>query len=96
MDDVLLNKLDILLNTLEGSEEVERFMYLKNKLMNDDKLLKEIQEVKNNNKDYISTKKNILDNKEFVEYKELEKRLYYLVNDINQRFSKLKVKHESN
>lgn len=95
MDDLLLNKLDIVLNTIEESEEVKRFIYLKNKLMNDEKLLNEIQDVKNN-KDYISTKKNILDNKEFVEYKELEKRLYYLINDINLRFSKLKVKNESN
>ena len=96
MDDLLLNKLDIVINTFENSEEVKRFIYLKNKLMNDNNLLKEIEEVKNGNKDYINTKKNILNNKEFVEYKELEKRLYYLINDINLKFSKLKVKNESN
>ena len=96
MDDVLLNKLDIIINTLESSDEVKRFIYLKNKLMSDKELLKEIQNVKNNDKDYINTKKKVLDNKEFVEYKELEKRLYYLINNINLRFSKLKVKNESN
>ena len=96
MNDLLLDKLDIALNTIEESEEVKRFIFLKNKLMKDEILLKEIQEVKNNDKDYISTKKKILNNKEFIEYKELEKRLYYLINDINLRFSKLKVKNESN
>ena len=98
MDNELLEKLDNLLNSLDNSEEIKRFIFLKNKLLNDKELMDKINTIKNESYSdkYINIKEELINNKDFKEYKELEKRLYYLVQNINKDLSKLKVKNESN
>ena len=98
MDNELLEKLDDLLNTLDNSEEIKRFVYLKNKLLNDKELMDKISTIKSESYSdkYINIKEEVINNEDFKEYKELEKRLYYLIQDMNKDLSKLKVKNESN
>jgi len=92
MDSELLGKLDDVINAFKDSEEIKRYLFLKEKLLNDDELLKKIEEIKNSNysNNYVKDKQEILDNEYYKEYKELEKRIYFLLQNINKKMSSLK------
>ena len=92
MDNELLEKLDDIIKTFEESDEIKRYLSLKDTLLKDEELLKKINAVKSESygSDYIKYKEEILSNDDYREYIELEKRIYFLVQNINKRLASMK------
>ena len=92
MDNELLEKLDDVVNAFNDSEEIKRYLFLKDKLLSDKELINKIDVLKKEQygRNYIKYKEEILSNDYYKEYIELEKRLYFLLQNINKRLSSLK------
>lgn len=94
MDDKILDKLNDFLVSLENNYDVKVMKNLKNKLVNDKELMSDIEKVKNMDNyssKYLDLKKKILDNKEYKEYKNSEKKVYFLVQEMNQLLKEIRV-----
>lgn len=78
-----MDKLNIFIDELNNDKEVNRFIELKSDLLNNEDLLAMIAKVKTNPDD-LETKRKILTDKRYIEYKELENKLYFLSLKINQ------------
>ena len=91
MDNELINRLDNIVNDLDNSYEAKRTIELKNALLNDKELISEINNVKNSeyDKDYISKKRSIIENKNYKEYKELENSFYFFSKEVGSILSSL-------
>ncbi len=91
----IVNKIDEMLELINNDKDfikmkkLEKELENSKELMNDIKTLKEIEDYSD---EYISLKKKILDNKDFSEYKFLERDLNLLVYEINTRLNSLKEK----
>ena len=92
MDNELLDKLDDVIKAFENSKEIKRYLFLKDKLLKDDDLVKKINLIKNEKygNNYIRYKEEVLSNEYYKEYIELEKRLYFLLQNINKKLSTMK------
>ncbi len=91
MDNELINKLDNIVKDLNNTYEARRTIELKNKLLSDKELIDEINEVKSSEYDnnYVSMKKNILNNNNYKEYKELESNFYFFSKEVSSILSSL-------
>jgi len=91
MDNELLTRLDNIVSDLNNTYEARRTKELKKILLNDNELINEINEVKNSEYDnnYVSKKKNILDNNNYKEYKELENNFYFFSKEVSSILSSL-------
>ena len=94
MNDVIYDKLDEVLITIRNNKKVIRMKELKKKIENDvdrkNKLEKCHEGWKNEySEEYVSLKKEILDNQYVKEYKALENELYFTVLDINRKLNSL-------
>lgn len=91
MNSEIIDKLDEIISLLESNKGIKRFVDLKNILLKDDEMLKKIEKVQTSDysKEYIEVKKEILESETLKEYKELERDLYFLVQEINKRLKSL-------
>lgn len=100
MDNELLNKIDNIVNDLDNSSEVKELTKLKNKLLDDKELLKDLEKLKTldkNTEEYSKLKIKLYDNKDYKRYKELENKLYYFSLEAGSKLSTLtEKKHENN
>lgn len=94
MDIELINKLDELIDIFNDSDEVKRIKVLKEKIYKNEKLKEKIErfnKVKENpySNEFISLKKEILEDEEVKEFKLLENELLLLTLSINQKLNTL-------
>ena len=78
----LLNEL---FNLLDKDENIIKIKELKNKLLNNKELLKEIEDVNNNF--ILENKKKLYKNKDYVEYLKLETNIRLLIYSIKNKFN---------
>lgn len=100
MNSDVLTKVDEIIAIIDSSDDVKRFMTLKENLLANKELINKISLLKDEtsyDSKYIDQKKEILLNPEFREYKELENDLYFLIQEINLKLGTLlKVKNNEN
>ena len=77
------NLINELLDILDRNEDIKKIKYLKNKLLSDNKLLEEINYVKNNYN--VESKKKLFDNKDYKEYLRLENNINLIILNIKQK-----------
>ncbi len=78
-----MDKLSLFIENLNKEQEVKKLISLKEDLLNDEKFLTMITICQNNPGDTL-TKKKVLTNDKYKEYKELENNLYFLSLKINR------------
>ena len=83
----LMDKVDILIKEIDNIECVSKIKKLNNIILDDDKLIKLIEEYKINRKDEIKNK--IIKNKKFIEYKKYETDINLLIMEINSRLKEI-------
>lgn len=82
----IINKIDEILNIIENDKDNIKMKELKNKILKNKELMNKIEKIKNMdkyNEEYVSLKKEILSNKDYLLYKELENDLYFFIKKIN-------------
>ena len=82
----IVNKIDEILNIIENDKDNIKMKKLKNKILKNKELMNKIEKIKNMdkyNEEYVSLKKEILSNKDYLLYKELENDLYFFIKKIN-------------
>ena len=82
----IINKIDEILNIIENDKDNIKMKKLKNKILKNKELMNKIEKIKNMdkyNEEYVSLKKEILSNKDYLLYKELENDLYFFIKKIN-------------
>lgn len=92
MNEEIINKLDEITNIISNDKELNELKKLKDKILNNKELLDEINKLKNMNEysdDYIQLKKEILSNKDYKRYTELENKLFFDIKDINIKLNEL-------
>ncbi len=101
----IATKLDDLIITIKNNLKVKRIMELKEEIYKDDELKKQLNrfhEIQDDiySNEYVSIKKEIIENELIKEFKILENELYFLVLEENQKMKALidrkKCTHESN
>lgn len=88
----IINKLDEITNIIKNDKELNKYKTLKDELLNDNSLLSKIERLKHIEKydnEYINLKKEILDNKNYKEFIELEHKLFFDIKDINIKLNNL-------
>ena len=92
-----------LLELLDKDERIRKIELLKNKLVEDKKIVSRINNLKDldiYSNNYLNIKKELFKIEDFVEFKELETEINYLILEINTRLKKLtserRCNHESN
>lgn len=92
-----------LIELLNNDIRIKKLSTLKEELKKDDSLIRKIELLKKMNEytnEYQNLKKEIFKNDKFVEYKELENEINFLILEINQKLKKLTNKkgclHENN
>lgn len=103
MKDDINIKMNELVNLLNSDDRIRRLCVLKEELKKDDNLIKKIELLRKYNEytnEYLKIKKEIFENTKFVEYKELENEINFLILEINQKLKELTNKkgclHENN
>lgn len=103
MKDDINIKMNELVNLLNSDDRIRRLYVLKKELKKDDNLIKKIELLRKYNEytnEYLKIKKEIFENTKFVEYKELENEINFLILEINQKLKELTNKkgclHENN
>lgn len=88
MDGVLQNKIDELLDILSKDSRMMELKILKNKLLEDKKLLADIEKWKENpyNKDL---KQQLYQNESYKQYQHLENEIYFLTLEMNRILNRL-------
>ena len=94
MDIELINKIDELIDIFNNSDEIKRIKTLKENIYKNEKLKEKIErfnKVKENpySSEYISLKREILEDEEVKEFKLLENELLLLTLSINQKLNTL-------
>ena len=92
MDNILLDKLDTVINDFNNSEEVKEFTILKDKVLNNDRvkeLLDRLNNLDNNSKEYKDIKKELFEIDDYKNYKHLENELYYFSLEASEKLSSL-------
>lgn len=92
MKEVMNEKLDNLIEELENTSLMKRFVFLKEKVESNAQILEKINKLHSldiYSSEYSCIKKELFENQEFVEFKELENEVNYLILAINQRLNKL-------
>ncbi len=91
MNSEIIDKLDEIISLLESNKDIKRFVKLKDILLKDDEMLKKIEKVQTSDysNEYIEVKREILESETLKEYKELEREIYFLVQEINKRLNSL-------
>lgn len=94
MDNILINKMDELINIFENSNQIKRLSKLKYEIYDDKEIKMKIEEfnkLKDNpySEKLIKIKKEILENNKIKEYKEIENELLLLTFSINQKLNNL-------
>ena len=92
MNEEIINKLDEITNIISNDKELNELKKLKDKILNNKELLDMINKLKNMNEysdDYIQLKKEILSNKDYKRYTELENKLFFDIKDINIKLNEL-------
>ena len=82
----IINKIDEILNIIENDKDNIKMNELKTKILKNKELMHKIEKLKNMdkyNEEYVSLKKEILSNKDYLLYKELENDLYFFIKKIN-------------
>lgn len=105
MDIELINKIDELLNVFEESKEIKKLSLLKENIYNNlyikDKI-NHFNKIKDNpySSEVINLRKELLNNEEIKEYKQIENELLLITMAINKKLKKLVkkegCKHENN
>lgn len=88
----IINKLDEITSLIKNDSSFIKMKELERKIENNKELISKINELKNKKEydtDYLSLKKEILDNSDFKEYKSLEKEWYFTVQLINKELRSL-------
>jgi cell fate (sporulation/competence/biofilm development) regulator YlbF (YheA/YmcA/DUF963 family) len=105
MDIELINKIDELLNIFEESKEIKNLSLLKKNIYNNLYIKNKINyfnKIKDNpySSEVISLRKELLNNEEIKEYKQLENELLLITMAINKKLNNLVkkegCKHENN
>lgn len=89
----IINKLDEIIGLIKSDKDYIRMNQLNNIIMSNKQLIEKINILKTLNtydEKYLEMKKEIIDNSEFKEYKELEKEYYFFIKEINSRLNTLK------
>lgn len=89
----IINKLDEIIGLIKSDKDYIRMNQLNNIIMSNKQLIEKINILKTLNtydEKYLEMKKEIIDNPEFKEYKELEKEYYFFIKEINSRLNTLK------
>ena len=91
MDNELILKLDDIINDLNNTKESIRMKELKSILLNDKDLLDDINSIKNSeySDKYVNKKKELLDNSNYKEYKELESEFYFFSKEVSSILSSI-------
>ena len=79
------NLINELLDILDKDENIIKIKELKNKLLNDNKLLEDIKNV--NNSPSIESKKNLFNNSDYKEYLRLESNINLIILSIKQKLN---------
>ena len=99
MNSDIINRLDQLLATIEGSYDMQNIIKNKKILMNNKKLLLDIENLKKMDEycdRYIECKKKIMDNKDYMSYKESERNIYFLIQHLNKELKEITKEHYEN
>ncbi len=99
MNKEIIDKLDEITSIIKNDKELIEYHDLEEELLNDNELIEKIDNLKRMDKyndDYLSLKKEILSNKKYKRYTELEKKIYFDIKDINNKLSCLKEKSGCN
>lgn len=103
MEEDINIKISELIELLNNDIRIKKLSTLKEELKKDDSLIRKIELLKKMNEytnEYQNLKKKIFKNNKFVEYKELENEINFLILEINQKLKKLTNKkgclHENN
>ena len=92
MNKEIIDKLDEITNIIKEDKELNEYKLLKEKILNNKELLDKIDKLKsidNYDKEYVELKREILSNKEYSRYIELEKKLFFDIKDINNELNGL-------
>ena len=91
MDNELILKIDDIINDLNNTKESIRIKELKSILLNDKDLLDDINSIKNSeySDKYVNKKKELLDNSNYKEYKELESEFYFFSKEVSSILSSI-------
>ena len=91
MDNELIIKLDNIINDLNNTKEAIRIKELKSILLNDKDLLDDINSIKNSeySNNYVNKKKELLNNNNYKEYKELEGEFYFFSKEVSSILSSI-------
>ena len=93
----IINKLDEITNIIDNDKDINEYKKLKEEILNDKELLNKIEKLKKIDKyddNYLLLKKEILSNKKYKRYIELENNLFFDIKDINKKLNSLKEKSE--
>ena len=93
MNKEIIDKLDEITNIIDNDPDLIRMKKLEKIIENDYQLMSKINSLKEMNeydKDYVNLKKDILLNKNYKDYKELEKDLYFVIQVINKKLNCLR------
>ena len=91
MDNELLDKLDNIINKIDNSYEANEITKVKSILLNNKELLNSIDSIKNSSysKEYVDSKKELLENIDYKKYKELEFEFLKFSNNISKKLNTL-------
>ena len=91
MDNELILRLDNIINDLNNTKESIRIKELKSILLNDKDLLDDINSIKNSeySDKYVNKKKELLNNNNYKEYKELESKFYFFSKEVSSILSSI-------
>ena len=91
MDNELILKIDNIINDLNNTKESIRIKELKSILLNDKDLLDDINSIKNSeySNNYVNKKKELLNNNNYKEYKELEGEFYFFSKEVSSILSSI-------
>ena len=90
MNKEIIEKLDEITNIINNDKDIKEYKELEKRILNNKELLKKIDKLKSINSygnDYIELKKEILLNKDYSRYLELEKKLFFDIKDINNKLN---------
>ena len=91
----IIKKLDEIEAIFKGDKELFELKKLKGKIENDKELINKIETIKTMDKyddNYLSLKKEILNNRDYKRFNELENDLYLLIQNINIKLNSLREK----
>lgn len=92
MNSEILEKIDEIIEILDNSDYFTEFNMLKKKVSSNQELMEKITKIKNNNEyssEYIENKREVMKNDDFLKYKEKEREIYFLIQNINLKLNSL-------